>query len=73
MITNPEVITNKVVFGKIISDYLTDIAKIPCVALTHKGCYFINNLQLKQAIENAPLWIKILIKFEGNWEGGNNA
>jgi hypothetical protein len=61
MIRNHEVIRNKFECGKIVANYLIRHG----VPLLHgdenkNKYYFVNSKNLKDALDNAPFWIKII-------------
>jgi hypothetical protein len=61
-IINPESVPNKFQCNKVIAKYLTD-KNIPLLSIKGGIYYFANTKLLKEVLENAPFWIKILNKF----------
>ena len=59
MIRNHEVIKNKFECGKIVANYLQKHG-VPLLNAEDNKYYFVNSKRLKDALDKAPLWIKII-------------
>ena len=63
MINNIEVIENKIYHNFSIGNYLITHG-IPILGIDEEGYYFAPTQLYKDAIENAPMWVKFLLMFE---------
>lgn len=73
MITNINDVQNVVWFGGIVSNWLRETMKVDSVSKDEKGYYFVVSDNLRNVINNAPAFIKMVIRVEGNWKEDENA
>lgn len=52
--------------GELIARYLNEEVGIPVFGSDEKYYYFVNNQNIKNALNNAPYYIKIYLWLEGN-------
>ncbi len=67
LITNSSSIVKKVGFGKIIANYIIYEAKLPVLSIDGAIYYFNDNKRLRDELNKAPFWIRLLVKMEGKY------